>query len=72
MTPERLRRLASAVYGTDWQAQLSRDAGVNPRTVRRWARGDSRIPDDIEPLLLSMGQRRIAEIARESGASAGS
>lgn len=67
MTPADLARLASAVYGPDWQTRLAEDAGVNPRTVRRWAAGDSRIPDDIEPLLRQIAQRRMLQLAEAAG-----
>lgn len=33
-----LQSLASAVYGSRWQSQLSREMGVALRTVQRWAR----------------------------------
>jgi hypothetical protein len=29
-----------ALYGETWKAQLSKMAGLNPRTVRRWASGE--------------------------------
>jgi hypothetical protein len=68
MTPADLARVASILYGNDWRTPLAADAGVNERTVRRWAKGDSRVPADIEPLMQQIGQRRIAEIVAATGA----
>jgi hypothetical protein len=35
-----LRRVGEALYGERWQSALSRDLGVNDRTMRRWASGE--------------------------------
>jgi hypothetical protein len=67
MTPADLARVASTIYGRNWQTPLAEDAGVNDRTVRRWAKGDSPVPADIEPLLRQIWQRRIAEVAESFG-----
>lgn len=32
-----------ALWGDTWKAQLSKMAGLNPRTVRRWATGEINI-----------------------------
>lgn len=39
---------------------LARVVGVNRRTVRRWARGDVPVPDDVEEILRLHLNRRIA------------
>jgi hypothetical protein len=43
MTPAELREIGIRLYGERWQTALARELGVNPRTVRRWASGDSPI-----------------------------
>ncbi len=39
--------LAAAVFGEPWQSKLARAFKVNVRTVRRWASGESRVPENI-------------------------
>lgn len=48
MTPAQLARVGAALYGPDyWQSPLSRDLGVNDRTLRRWVAGDYPIPAGV-------------------------
>ena len=45
MTPTTLNRVGTALYGQQWQCQLARAIGVNPRTLRRWLSQEMPIPD---------------------------
>lgn len=45
MTIDLLTRVAQGLYGPCWRAPLGTALGVNERTVRRWATGESAIPD---------------------------
>ena len=49
MTAEEFRAAGSALFrgATGWQTALAEELGVNPRTVRRWAAGTSRIPPGV-------------------------
>ena len=49
MTPSELRSLGAPFPG--WQFRLARCLDVNPRTVRSWASGRSRITPQMERLI---------------------
>lgn len=44
MTPFELRTLCEKLYGEHWRAVLSRKLVRDPRTIRRWASGESPVP----------------------------
>lgn len=44
---EYLARVGTALYGPFWQSELARAIDVAPRTVRRWAAGENRVPPGI-------------------------
>ena len=44
MTPEELTRICEYFYGRNWQTELAKKLEVNPRTVRRWKSGATKIP----------------------------
>lgn len=51
MTPYRLLKIGSTLYGPTWQSHLARAIGVSPRTMRHWIAGKHPMPagawDDI-------------------------
>lgn len=47
MTPELLRRVGEALYGSRWQSDLAHNLNVADRTVRRWVSGEYPIPDGV-------------------------
>jgi hypothetical protein len=55
-TPELLREIGEAPFGTHWQIDLAHELGVAARSVRRWLSGQdeprSAVWDDIETLLI--------------------
>ncbi len=57
MSPQQFRH---ALRHLGWtQVQAATRLGVNPRTVRRWVAGDSRIPESVTLLLqLWLRERR--------------
>jgi hypothetical protein len=48
VSPADFEKLASAVYGNNWQSALARRVGVDARSVRHRKAGDRRIPDWLE------------------------
>jgi hypothetical protein len=48
MTTAELRHHCSRLYGAGrWQTALAKEIRVNDRTVRRWAAGDSPVPQSV-------------------------
>lgn len=47
MTPETLRRVGKALYGTQYQTDLSLALNRNVRTIRAWLSGQNPIPADL-------------------------
>jgi hypothetical protein len=43
----RLERLAAAVFGDDWRAQIAALMLVDPATVWRWCNGRAPIPEAV-------------------------
>ena len=62
MTPDEFAKRGRALYGERWQTQLARDLKVSDRTVRRWARGDSPIPEKVDREILVMLKEHYVEI----------
>ena len=62
MTRDELREIGRQLYGELWQSPLARNAGVDPRTMRRWVAGDRAIPEPAARLI-----RLIGRIALPSG-----
>jgi hypothetical protein len=58
-----LRAAGEALYGRDWQSAIARDLGVSSRTVRFWAAGERRIPDDHMRAVKALLARREVKIA---------
>lgn len=55
MTPDKLREIGTALYGSwSWRAQMARALGVNVSTVRRWSTGELRISKRTEMALLAL------------------
>lgn len=51
MTPIDLEKAGRALYGVYWQTPMAHALSVNPRTVRRWASGESSIPPSVKAWL---------------------
>ena len=55
MTRDELEARGARLYGAHrWQSALSRELGVNPRTVRRWAAGATPVPPPVATCLRLM------------------
>lgn len=54
MTPADLAAAGAALYGPHWQAELARRLGVADRTMRRWLRGDTKLPDGLRADLVRL------------------
>jgi ribosome-binding protein aMBF1 (putative translation factor) len=62
VTPDLLARIGRALFGSYWQTALAAEIEVNERTVRRWAAGDSAIPDGIAAELARLLELRAMDI----------
>ena len=75
MTPAELRSTCVTLFGPRWQTSLARflkrDDGshVDPRTVRRWAKGDRPVPAAVGMQLGAELERRAADAQAPSPAS---
>lgn len=45
--PMEFNQLSESIFGWGWQSKLARTFKINPRTVRRWATGGVKIPENI-------------------------
>lgn len=67
MTPTQFAKIGEALYGPSWRTALADALKVGERTVRRWEKGDSPIPDgliaDLAALCLAQAEalKKIAE-----------
>lgn len=61
--PIEFSQLAESAFGRGWQSKLARTFGINVRTVRRWAAGDSPVPKNIMVALeiMNNSQATLAE-----------
>lgn len=48
-----------ALLGEQWQVPLSRELGVNPRTVRHWVAGEFNVPAGVYGELLRLCEERV-------------
>jgi len=67
-----LETVGLALYGHRWQSSLSRDLGVLPRTVRKWASGEKPVPPGqwrYIAALLEQRSRDCKDLARQIIAS---
>lgn len=62
LTSELLRQAGEALYGERWQTGLALDLDVNDRTMRRWATGESAIPERIAMQLRELLEKRTTTI----------
>lgn len=69
VTPERLREVAEPHFGERWQTPLARVLGVDPRTIRRFASGETPIPSGVEQRI-EMLEELSELVADKAGASA--
>ena len=57
---DRLARVGTALFGTEWVSPLGRALNVGQRTIQRWASGETPVPDavlasEIPAVLASLG-----------------
>jgi predicted transcriptional regulator len=62
MKADDLARIGTALYGRQWQSDLARDLGVNPRTVRHWLKGEYRIHPEVDEQMVNLLTDRLGEI----------
>lgn len=64
MTPDLLREIGEALYGSRWQSDLARALNVADRTMRRWAAGDFPVPDGAWQEMRALLKDRGVQIAK--------
>ena len=62
MTPAKLERVASLMYGSTWQTYLAEALGVDRTTVYRWYTSQFAIPKEIEGKLLLLAKEHNKKI----------
>ena len=60
-SPSLLREIGEALDGPDWRTAHARRRGVDERTVRRWDKGQSPVPD-LRAEWISDIDAKIAEL----------
>lgn len=68
MTPTRFSQIGTMLYGSAWRDPLARALKVSERTVRRWADGDSPIPEGIAVDLAALCRKKSDCLARTATA----
>jgi len=51
------------IYGKEWASQLSEDFGVEPTTIRNWAKGKTQLPKTANTILRAAIKRQIAKLS---------
>ena len=51
MTRDELRQIGEKMYPGRWQTQLGRDLGISVRQMRRYAAGETPVPEPVAKLL---------------------
>ncbi|ARO54030.1 hypothetical protein B2G69_07640 [Methylorubrum zatmanii] len=57
-----IRAIGELLYGSRWTAELARDAGEDPRQVRRWLSGEAAVPERSLKWARSLARRRARQI----------
>lgn len=64
MSTTLLHEIGEALYGPQWQCELSRALGVNDRTVRRWAAGTYAVPPRVWADITRLAFERKTALSR--------
>jgi len=64
MTPAKLERVASLMYGVTWQTYLAEALGVNRSTIWRWIQQDD-VPEEYEEMVYILLAGHIKKLLRE-------
>jgi hypothetical protein len=68
MSKQLLKIVGESIYGEEWQAPLSRDLGINERSMRRWVSGTEEIPRGVWSDLgnkLEIWHRALGSLVRD-------
>lgn len=68
MDKQDITAIGNYLYGQRWQSALARDLGINSRTVRRWAAGDSKPSKSAAEAIMELSACQInsdMEVIRE-------
>ena len=74
MTPNLLRTIGEALYGTSWQGGLAADLEIDARNLRRWVAGGREMPEEYRErlrVLVSERQALLEHLAQEISGSEG-
>jgi hypothetical protein len=70
MTPEELRKIGLALYGTDWQVHLAAALRVSTRSIRYWLSGKHKINKRTEGAIAAL-YAKLSEQASKKHEMAG-
>lgn len=63
MTPATLARIGTLMYGEDFAPRLAIDVGSSARNIRRYVRGDRRVPAWMPGRIEVAATRRVKELS---------
>ena len=63
MTPALFSKIGEALYGPSWRAALADKLGVSEKSVRRWANGIYRIPEELPAELSKLCREHSEKLA---------
>lgn len=61
-TTEQFCEIGALLYGTSWQAQISRDLNLDPRRIAQWKAGVRPVPQGVWADLRVIADRRKLEV----------
>lgn len=64
MTPAKLERVASLMYGSTWQTYLAEALGINRTTIWRWLQDDE-VPEEYEEMVYLLLAGHIKKLLKE-------
>ncbi len=64
MTPAKLERVASLMYGVTWQTYLANGLGINRSTIYRWIQQDE-VPEEYEEMVYLLLAGHIKKLLKE-------
>lgn len=67
LNSNQLEKVGTALFGNAWQRALADELGVAERTMRRWASGESEIPEGISANLHAICLAHVSKLIEIAG-----